>query len=48
MARSFAKVIVHSVYGLGPPRWGYGSLWQRYPGLRKRSQSSHSLHPGLA
>ena len=42
MARSFAKVIVHSVCSLGPPRWGYGSLWQRYPGLRKRSQSSHS------
>ena len=46
MARSFAKVIVHSVYSLEPPRWGYGSLWQRYPGLRKRSQSSHSPgHP---
>ncbi len=46
MARSFAKVIVHSVYSLGPPRWGFGSLWQRYPGLRKRSQSSHSPgHP---
>ena len=45
MARSLAKVIVHSVYSLGPPRWGYGSLWQRYPGLRKRSQSSHS--PGF-
>ena len=41
MARSLAKVIVHFVCSLGPPRWGYGSLWQRYPGLRKRSQSSH-------
>ena len=46
MARSFAKVIVHSVYSLGPPLRGYGYLWQRYPGLRKRSQSSHSPgHP---
>jgi hypothetical protein len=46
MARSFAKVIVHSVYSLGPPRWGYRHAMDGYPGLRKRSQSSHSPgHP---
>jgi hypothetical protein len=32
---------------LGPPRWGLGIVLNHNPGLRKRSRSSHFLHPGL-